>query len=199
MNRAYFMKHLSRIAGLCLLTSSTLFFSSCTTTNSRPDLVWTEDGHQYGIASFYDDHGDRTANGELFNMHALTAAHPSIALNSLVEVKNLANGKTVTVRVNDRLPPIHDGRVIDLSVAAFRRLAPLQDGLINVELRVLEYGNNKYVLVNRSAPAGKMYLASAKTTKSKSSSKPVTRFRTSPPRPSDPVEATKDSKDAKML
>jgi len=153
------MKHLSFLR-LLFLAAILPLLSSCTATNGRPDLVWTPDGHQYGIASFYDDHMDRTANGELFNMHALTAAHPSIALNSLVEVTNLDNGKKIVVRVNDRLPPIHDGRVIDLSVAAFKRLAPLETGLINVELRVVEYGNNKYVLIDKAAPSGKMYLAS---------------------------------------
>src|SRR5690242_3815153 len=115
---------------LLFLAALLPLLSSCST-NGRPDLVWSPDGHQYGIASFYDDHMDRTANGELFNMNALTAAHPSIALNSLVEVTNLENGKKVIVRVNDRLPPIHDGRVIDLSVAAFKKLAPLDTGLLN--------------------------------------------------------------------
>ncbi len=129
---------------------------------SRPDLVWTEDGRQYGKASWYDDHGDRTANGEIFNMRALTAAHPSLALNSLVEVINLRNGRRVTVRVNDRLPAYHE-RVIDLSVAAFRKLGPLDQGLLDVELRVIRYGNNRYQEVNRAAPDGKMYLPASKS------------------------------------
>jgi rare lipoprotein A (peptidoglycan hydrolase) len=142
------------ILGLCVL-----LLSSCA--SSRPDLVWSEDGRQFGKASWYDDHGDRTANGELYNMHALTAAHPSVALNSLVEVTNLGNGKSVTVRVNDRLPPIHEGRVIDLSKAAFAKLANHNVGLIEVEVRVIRYGNNKYVKVDRSAPSGKIYLATS--------------------------------------
>jgi rare lipoprotein A len=142
-----------------ILALSALFLNSCA--SSRPDLVWSEDGRQFGKASWYDDHGDRTANGELFNMYALTAAHPSIALNSLVEVTNMDNGKSVTVRVNDRLPPIHEGRVIDLSKAAFAKLANHNVGVIDVEVRVVQYGNNKYVKVNRSAPSGKMYLATS--------------------------------------
>lgn len=147
------------IFSMSLLGLCAMFLSSCVT--SRPDLVWSEDGRQLGKASWYDDHGDRTANGEIFNMYALTAAHPSIALNSLVEVTHLDTGKSITVRVNDRLPPIHEGRVIDLSKAAFSKLAPLSVGIIDVEVRVVQYGNNKYVKIDRSAPSGKMYLATS--------------------------------------
>lgn len=133
---------------------------ACST--SRPDLVWMEDGRQYGKASWYDDHGKRTASGEIYNMNAMTAAHPSLALNTIVEVTNLRNGRRVKLRVNDRLPPIHDGRVIDLSKIAFRHLASLDQGLLDVEIRVIRYGNNKYVETNRSAPRGKMYLSGSK-------------------------------------
>ena len=150
--------------GLTLMASAALFlFNSCAT--SRPDTVWNEEGVQKGLASWYDDHGDRTANGEIYNMHAMTAAHPSLALNSVVDVINLRNGKAVRVRVNDRLPPIHDGRVIDLSKAAFRSLDHLSTGLIDVEVRVVRYGNNKYVKLNRAAPSGKMYLSSSSSKK----------------------------------
>ncbi len=150
-----------RTVGLWFTVCGLWLFTSCAT--SRPDLSWTEDGRQQGLASWYDDHGDRTANGEIYNMNAMTAAHPSIALNSLIEVTNLGNGKKVTVRINDRLPPIHEGRVIDLSKVAFHKLEPLNTGLIDVELRVIKYGNNKYVKTDRSAPAGKMYLSDTKT------------------------------------
>lgn len=91
-------------------------------------------------------------------MRAMTAAHSSLALNSVVEVTHLRNGKKVTVRINDRLPPIHKGRVIDLSREAFRQLGPLNQGLLDVEVRVIQYGDNKYVKQNRAAPTGKMYL-----------------------------------------
>lgn len=149
---------------LLLLTLSAGVLVSCSTT--RPDLVWNENGRQYGKASWYDDHGDRTANGEIYNMYALTAAHPSLALNSIVEVANLQNGKKITVRVNDRLPPIHEGRVIDLSKAAFRKLSSLEDGLIEVEVRVIQYGNNRYQKADRSAPSGKMFLVKNKVSSS---------------------------------
>lgn len=157
--KTLFMKSLSVLKHV-LMVWSLLILVSCAT--SRPDLVWTEEGHQFGKASWYDDHGNRAANGEIYNMHAMTAAHPSLALNSIVEVTNIQNGKKVRVRVNDRLPPVHEGRIIDLSAAAFRRLAPLNRGLINVEIRVIQYGNNKYVQVDQSAEEGKIYLKSKK-------------------------------------
>lgn len=156
--------------------------SSCVT--SRPDLAWTEDGRQFGKASWYDDHGDRTANGEIYNMYALTAAHPSIALNSIVQVTNLRNGKRIKVRVNDRLPPIHEGRVIDLSKAAFRQLEDLEVGLIDVEICVLQYGNNKYIKVNATVPKGKMYLAQSK---SKTSTKKEVPIKTTMPVATTPI------------
>jgi rare lipoprotein A len=155
-----------------------LLLSSCAT--SRPDLVWSEDGSQHGLASWYDDQGQRTANGELFNMYALTAAHPSLALNSIVEVRNLKNDKKVTVRVNDRLPPIHEGRVIDLSKGAFSKLDSLSVGVLDVEVKVLQYGNNQYVKLDKAAPSGKMYLANqSPASKSTTPSKTVAKKSTS--------------------
>ena len=90
------------------------------------------DGHWYvprfvteyeatGIASWYGDsyHGRRTANGEIYDMYALTAAHPTLQPPSVVEVVNLENGRSLTLRVNDRGPFV-DNRLIDLSLAAAR-------------------------------------------------------------------------------
>ncbi len=134
-----------------------LLLSSCTT--SRPDLAWNGNV-QHGIASWYSYpfHGKRTSNGEIYNMNALTAAHPSIALNSIVEVTNEKNGRKVLVRINDRLPPNHKGRVIDLSKCAARKLHMFADGVVPVALRVVTYGNNTYVWTNQAAPDGAMYL-----------------------------------------
>ena len=91
-----------------------------------------------GQASWYGTphHGLRTASGEIYNMHALTAAHPSLPLGTQVRVTNLKNGRSVDVRVNDR-GPIVRGRIIDLSYAAARRLDAIQDGAFAVRLRVL--------------------------------------------------------------
>ncbi len=76
---------------------------------------------QSGVASWYgtDFHARKTANGEVFDMNALTAAHPTLPLPSYVSVTNLQNGRTVLVRVNDRGPYVHS-RLIDLSRQAAR-------------------------------------------------------------------------------
>lgn len=79
-------------------------------------------------------HGKRTAFGETFDMHALTAAHRSFPHNTLVEVTNLANGKSVTVRINDRGPFVQ-GRDMDLSLAAFRTIEDRSKGVITATYR----------------------------------------------------------------
>ena len=86
-------------------------------------------------ASFYWQ-GQMTANGETFNPEELTAAHKTLPFNSKVRVTNPANGKSVTVRINDRGPFI-DGRCLDLSRAAFAEIASLDLGHIQVRYEVL--------------------------------------------------------------
>jgi rare lipoprotein A len=82
-----------------------------------------------GLASWYGPrfHGRRTASGERFDMHALTAAHPSLPFGSIVRVENPDTGRSVDVRINDRGPHIKQ-RIIDLSRAAARALGLLDDG-----------------------------------------------------------------------
>lgn len=89
-----------------------------------------------GVASWYgrDFHGKRTANGETFDMSALTAAHPTLPLPSYVYVTNLRNGRTLLVRVNDRGPYI-EGRMIDLSIGAARLLGYEGQGTTPVRVR----------------------------------------------------------------
>lgn len=81
-----------------------------------------------GLASWYGPrfHGRRTASGERFDMHALTAAHPTLPFGSIVRVENVETGRSVDVRINDRGPHIKQ-RIIDLSRAAARALG-LLDG-----------------------------------------------------------------------
>lgn len=88
---------------------------------------------QIGIASWYGGkfHGRQTANGEIFNTNDLTAAHKELPFNTKVTVTNMANGKSVDVRINDRGPYVGD-RVIDLSYAAARALDMVRDGTANV-------------------------------------------------------------------
>ncbi|WP_446217679.1 septal ring lytic transglycosylase RlpA family protein [Micromonospora sp. IBHARD004] len=86
-------------------------------------------------ASFYDE-GQLTANGETFNPDALTAAHKTLPFNTKVRVTNPANGKSVTVRINDRGPYV-DGRCLDLSRAAFAAIASVDLGEVDVKYEVL--------------------------------------------------------------
>ena len=91
-----------------------------------------------GMASFYGKkfHGRLTSNQEVYDMYAFSAAHKSLPLPSYVRVTNLANGKSVVVRVNDR-GPFHAGRVIDLSYAAATKLGFTKQGTARVEVRAL--------------------------------------------------------------
>jgi rare lipoprotein A len=93
---------------------------------------------QTGRASWYGQahHGQMTASGERFDMHALTAAHPTLPFGTLVRVVNLDNERAVEVRINDR-GPVTPGRIIDLSYAAARALGAVAPGLIPVRLTVL--------------------------------------------------------------
>ncbi|SCF01344.1 rare lipoprotein A [Micromonospora haikouensis] len=86
-------------------------------------------------ASFYDE-GQLTANGENFDPSAMTAAHKTLPFDTMVRVTNPANGKSVTVRINDRGPFI-DGRCLDLSRAAFAAIASVDVGALTVKYEVL--------------------------------------------------------------
>jgi rare lipoprotein A len=95
---------------------------------------------QKGIASWYGPkfHGQKTSNGEIYNMHAVTAAHKTLPMNTIVRVDNLDNGKSVIVRVNDRGPFVGD-RIIDLSFAAAGAIDMQKKGLANVNLTILGF------------------------------------------------------------
>lgn len=91
-----------------------------------------------GYASWYGKkfHGNKTSNGEVYDMYAMTAAHKTLAIPTYVRVTNLENQRTTVVRVNDR-GPFHDGRVIDLSYAAAKKLGYHHKGTAKVEIEVL--------------------------------------------------------------
>lgn len=106
-------------------------------TNLVPGLhEWSGQGlYQTGLASWYGDkfHGRLTANGERYNMNAMTAAHPSLPFDSEVCVRSLLSGKEVMVRINDRGPFV-GRRVIDLSRAAAESIDMLAQGLKTVSI-----------------------------------------------------------------
>ncbi|MCW8994504.1 MAG: septal ring lytic transglycosylase RlpA family protein [Psychromonas sp.] len=93
-----------------------------------------------GLASWYGNkfHGHLTANGERYNMFAMSAAHKNLPLPSYVQVTNLENNKQVIVRVNDR-GPFHKGRIIDLSYAAAYKLDMLKSGTAKVQIKLLHF------------------------------------------------------------
>ena len=92
-----------------------------------------------GMASYYGPgfQGKKTANGERFNMHALTAAHKKLPFNTIVKVTNLTNDKSVIVRINDR-GPYGKGRIIDLSKAAAKKIEMLQAGITKVRMEIIK-------------------------------------------------------------
>ena len=94
---------------------------------------------QRGLASWYGSkfHGRRTSSGETYDMHAMTAAHKTLPIPVYVRVKNLTNGKTAVVLVNDRGPFVDD-RIIDLSFAAAKKLGVVGPGTAKVEIVALD-------------------------------------------------------------
>ncbi len=101
-------------------------------------LASNEGFSQTGEASWYGKkfHGRRTANGEIYNMYAMTAAHPRLPLPSYVQVRNLENGRSIIVRVNDR-GPFANNRIIDLSYTAARKLDFANQGTARVEIKAI--------------------------------------------------------------
>jgi len=106
---------------------------------------------QRGMASWYGRrfHGKPTSSGEPYDMYAMTAAHPTLPIPSYVRVTNLANGRSVVVRVNDRGPFLRD-RIIDLSYAAAYRLGYINAGHANVEVELIVPGEDANLV--RAAP-----------------------------------------------
>ncbi|MFJ1269299.1 septal ring lytic transglycosylase RlpA family protein [Legionella lytica] len=87
-----------------------------------------------GLASFYSKrlHNHKTSNGERYNMYSLTAAHTTLPFNTRVRVKNVKNGRTVVVRINDR-GPFYSSRIIDISNAAARRLGITSTSMVEIK------------------------------------------------------------------
>ncbi len=94
--------------------------------------------YEVGIASWYGPgfHGNLTANGEVYDMYGISAAHKTLPFGTIVKVVDLETGRSVVVRINDRGPFI-EGRIIDLSKGAAERLGIVQKGITKVGLRVL--------------------------------------------------------------
>ena len=114
-----------------------------------------------GIASWYGEqfHGKQAANGEIFDMAAMTAAHRTLPLGSMVRVVNLTNGKHVRVRINDRGPYVN-GRILDLSHAAAAQLGMVEGGLSVIQLEVIGDHRPDFVVAAEEAmPSASVQLA----------------------------------------
>lgn len=115
------------------------------------------DYREQGMASWYGPtfHGKQTANGEVFDRYAMTAAHRTLPMPTLVRVTNLDNGRAVTLRVNDRGPFVGD-RIIDVSESAATALGFRSRGLarVSVEIITLEEGKGMAPIAKPTAPSG---------------------------------------------
>jgi len=126
---------LGKVIALFLLAS---LLSALTTGQYRS----TKSNHSHqidgGVASYYGQsyQGRTTASGEIYDVNELTAAHRTHPFGTIVRVTRLSNQQSVEVRINDR-GPFAGGRIIDLSLAAARKLDMLQDGVAEVELEIL--------------------------------------------------------------
>jgi len=131
------------------LTVAALSLAGCGTSSprftSREGGATPPEAQQLsGVASYYADefNGRLTANGEVFDMYQMTAAHRTLPFNTVVKVYNMDNGRTVTVRINDR-GPFKDNRVIDLSLGAARKIGLVANGTAPVRLEILQIGPSK--------------------------------------------------------
>lgn len=116
---------------IILFTVSNLFGGDTTVVKAKPTIL-------YGTASFYSNsfHGKKTASGETFSQQKYTAACNVLPLGTWIKVTNLRNGKTVTVKINDRLHS-RMTRVVDLSRVAADKLNYVKSGLTRVRVEVL--------------------------------------------------------------
>jgi len=136
-----------------LIAISILFLSACSSStryiksgDSSEDNVRIKEKRilesETGTASYYADEfdGRKTANGEIYDMNELTAAHPSYPFNTIVRVTNVINEKNVEVRINDRMPQFKN-RIIDLSLAAAKKIEMIKAGIQEVKVEVLKWGS----------------------------------------------------------
>ena len=131
-----------------LLATVSLMINACTSLpkgQAEMDVGMKE----RGIASWYGEnfHGWVTANGEIYDMEALTGAHRTLPLGTVVRVTNVVNGERVRVRINDRGPYVN-GRILDLSFAAARQLDMVEHGISAVQLEVIGYQGEEWLLTD---------------------------------------------------
>lgn len=120
-----------------IILINSLILASCSSMQSNKNKSWL--GYtQTGMASYYADkhQNQKTANGEVYQHNLKTAAHKKLPFGTKVKVTNVANGKNVQVKINDR-GPFRKGRIIDLSKSAFTEIGETQQGVLKVRLEVV--------------------------------------------------------------
>jgi rare lipoprotein A len=140
----------SRRRALALAVAALLLAGCAKKKTIRVPVAPVAGSVEVGIGSWYGYpyHGRRSANGEIYDMEKLTAAHRTLPFDCWVEVTNLSNNKKVKVRITDRGPFV-EGRIIDLSRAAARQIDMLGPGIVKVRLEVID--------APRRPPAGELY------------------------------------------
>jgi len=118
-------------------------YASKRNSNSDNSLTEPSEGNVfYGEASYYAEkfHGRETANGEIFDMHKISAAHKTLPFNTILQVTNLENQKSIVVRINDR-GPYKKGRVLDLSYQAAQEIDMVSSGVVKVKAKIVKLGD----------------------------------------------------------
>ena len=116
---------------------------ACRSPSAPPPQTVKKGYTERGLASWYGPgfNGRRTANGEIYDMHAMTAAHKTLPFGTVVEVYNRDNGKSARVRINDRGPFVK-GRIIDLSKKGAKKIDMIGTGTARVEIRVVSVSSS---------------------------------------------------------
>ena len=132
------MKVIGGHVGWVLMVSFPLLLSTSCATIPKKGADSAVGYRQAGLASWYGPgfHGRKTSSGEVFNMYGFTAAHRTLPLGTLLNVKNRENGRAIQVKVNDRGPFIR-GRILDLSYGAAKALDMIGSGTVLVEIRAV--------------------------------------------------------------
>jgi rare lipoprotein A len=127
------------VAGLIALSAKSEAKLSASIAPPRLSVV-PKEKTEIGLASWYGQEfqGNTTANGEVFDLNGLTAAHPTLPFGTVIRVTNLMNSKNILLRVNDRGPYIAR-RVLDVSWAAAKRLGFVNSGITRVRVEVVTY------------------------------------------------------------
>ena len=143
-----------------LLTTMLIFFSctpspryssdfSNSSSNNKKTKKSTKINYkkqEIGVSSYYGTqfHGNLTANGEVFDMYGVTAAHKTLPLGTVARITNLDNDKSIILRINDRGPYIN-GRILDCSYGAALKLDFITSGTAKVKIDIIEFGDGKYM------------------------------------------------------